>query len=104
MPTYVVTFKVRGSGAFPLDMLRYDACHPTRPDDVSKLMFNFTDDDYHEQRTVQLKTYLNTSKKNAERLVSRGLTPSDTYKDRQGRWASFGWHVVEKELLPARGI
>ncbi len=34
---YLLQFKVTGCGAFPLDMLRYDACYPATQDDVDNL-------------------------------------------------------------------
>lgn len=33
----VFSFTVKGSGQFPLDMLRYDQCWPTGTDDASKI-------------------------------------------------------------------
>ena len=34
---YLVLFKVKGAGPFPLDMLRYDRCFPSQPADVELL-------------------------------------------------------------------
>lgn len=34
---WVHRFKVRGSGSFPMDMLRYDACYPLSSEDAAKL-------------------------------------------------------------------
>ena len=70
MTTKIHTFKVRGKGSFPLDMLRYDACHPVRPEDVDSLTEILGD----EPRTVTLNS-----------------NHPPTVK----RWASFGWKVVQ---------
>lgn len=59
---------VRGSGIFPVDMLRYDSCYPASQEDASKLL----DDDYREiriSRTSELKGSTFTV----------------------ARWQSFGW-------------
>jgi len=63
---------VRGDGAFPLDMLRYDNCVPSTQEDVIKL----TDDG---RRLIQLGMF-------AQSLA--GLRPT------KERWESFGWEVV----------
>ncbi len=63
-------FAVEGKGPFPMDMLRYDACHPADPDSAMALY-----SDRREQRKVKLRSY-----------VVRQPTA--------GRWSSFGWSVV----------
>ena len=70
MTTKIHTFKVRGKGSFPLDMLRYDACHPVRPEDVEAI----TDDD-----TTRIRV----------------LTLNSNHPPTVKRWASFGWKVVK---------
>ena len=65
-----IEFTVTGRGMFPFDMLRYDLCWPASGGDAALLTYN----DPHGLRHIELK----------------GLkvpTP--------GRWASFGWNVVE---------
>lgn len=80
---YVVRFTVRGSGEFPFDMLRYDACHPR-----------------HESEARGLgRTYANgkapTEPVSVE-LESRGR-PSNWWPT-AARWQSFGWTVVQTEI------
>lgn len=72
---YTTIFTVRGSGQFPVDMLRYDGCFPSSQDDVA---FAFTQRD---ERSVTLVSY--TSMKQTR------VTPA--------RWESFGWKVVKLE-------
>lgn len=73
------TFAVEGSGAFPFDMLRYDACYPHTGDDAGKF-----DPDYRTGRAVTLCHY-----------SDRYWTPT------LGRWSSFGWTVVDHVQEPA---
>jgi hypothetical protein len=61
-------FMVRGSGHFPLDMLRYDRCYPAGQDDVSKVA------EGPELRSVNVTAPYGA------------LTVA--------RWASFGWSVL----------
>lgn len=80
MPMYFQKFTVEGSGRFPFDMLRYDACWPYEEyKDSGKL-----GGDYAEPvRQVTLA-----------RLVER--------KDVQptvGRWNSFDWRVVPGSVV-----
>jgi len=71
-PKYFQGFiHVKGDGAFPFDMLRYDRCFPASQDDVSRLL----DDG---PRTIHLIMA-------AETLA--GLNPT------KGRWESFGWEA-----------
>lgn len=70
MTNKIHTFKVRGVTAFPMDMLRYDACHPVRPEDVDAMFWK----DEGQSRTVTLNS-------NRPPTVKR--------------WASFGWKVVK---------
>lgn len=67
-------FTVTGKGRFPLDMLRYDGVYPSRPEDVAALT-------QEGQRTVRLTLLAS---------VKDGCEPS-------GRWASFGWPVINVE-------
>lgn len=72
---YRTRLHVRGSGQFPLDMLRYDACVPDRQEDV----FSVAPVTIHD-RTVQLRRY--------------AMTDAPATSD---RWRSFGWTVVSEE-------
>lgn len=69
---YRQTFAVKGSGEFPVDMLRYDACYPASQDDSVKLSRRL------ERRTVCLE----------RRIANRGPVPT------VDRWSSFGWCVL----------
>lgn len=70
-------FIVEGSGVFPYDMLRYDACWPeTESQDSYKLCR----DAAGEFRRVAL------------------LTDSESAPT-VGRWRSFTWRVVETEVV-----
>lgn len=67
-------FEVRGSGDFPTDMLRYDACYPKGTSDAIAINSRFRNAaDHREIRTVK--------------LVSTTKAPTEA------RWASFGWTV-----------
>ena len=61
------TFVVEGSGAFPMDMLRYDHCCPYQQEDVHWISGG------PGNRSVKLVSYVGTP------------TPE--------RWRSFGWSV-----------
>lgn len=60
-------FYVRGRGAFPYDMLRYDGCYPVGPDDAAAIAPTMHWDD----RTIKM-------------CSPQGITTP-------ARWASFGW-------------
>ena len=70
---YLVTFTVKGTGRFPLDMLRYASCWPATSDDVAALT-----------STTPIAITL--------RLHSRTKTPDAVLW--AGRWASFGWQII----------
>ncbi len=74
---YMTEFEVSGRGPFPIDMLRYDGCHPARPDDVLTMHDTFDHGDTLSERVVRLRHV----------GVTKGWIP-DT-----GRWQSFGWPV-----------
>lgn len=65
-------FEVTGRGAFPMDMLRYDACYPASEADAGVLQ-RVTTGRSREEATVAL-------------VSLRAPT--------QERWASFGWRVT----------
>lgn len=65
-----IEFSVQGSGAFPMDMLRYDLCWPATETDANMLG---TVGAFGTNRTISLK----------------GLKPPTS-----NRWASFSWRVV----------
>lgn len=80
---YVTEFKVRGSGTFPADMLRYDRAFPWGREDVDQLW----SDRGEETRTVRL-----------------GVHHSNKFHDgiTNDRWASFGWDVID--VAPVRKV
>lgn len=71
------TFKVIGSGAFPLDMLRYDQCWPAGSEDAYAIEESLSrhGEERHTRRTITLN--------------GCGIEPTT------GRWSSFLWHVVK---------
>lgn len=72
-------FTVEGSGAFPFDMLRYDACWPeSEARDSYQLQLSFQTDatEYLKRRRVTLLS-------------------DDRNAPTEGRWKSFNWRVVE---------
>lgn len=72
MPNHV--FVVRGRGSFPIDMLRYDVCHPSTERDSATIMATF-------ERRAGVREVREVE------LVGTH-TPTD------GRWESFGWKVA----------
>jgi hypothetical protein len=62
---------VRGTGAFPLDMLRYDACYPFASDDIEAI----TND---------------RCARNVRLIVTHAAPTPD-------RWASFTWPIIHSE-------
>lgn len=68
---FIVT--VRGSGAFPIDMLRYDAAHP-----------------YQERDSAAIEHIARSREVGDVRVVM-------THEPTAERWASFGWRVVSIE-------
>lgn len=70
--SYLFEFTVEGRGAFPLDMLRYDSCHPRSSDDVAGL-----DSPDRGERKVTLL-----------HIGPREWHPTGP------RWSSFGWVVI----------
>jgi hypothetical protein len=76
MKHYYHRFTVEGTGPFPHDMLRYDACWPSTSEDASTITF---EEDGMRRRI---------------RLTTIG------HKDRVptiNRWLSFGWNVIHSE-------
>lgn len=73
---YLQLARVTGRGAFPLDMLRYDACHPRTGDDVSALHATF------QERGTRSVVVCRFSQTASEAWTS-------------DRWFSFGWALQE---------
>lgn len=74
-------FTVRGSGEFPHDMLRYDACWPRCEIDSHKMNYAATCEGA--LREVELLT-------NHEGKL---------WRPTEGRWESHGWVVVVGSLM-----
>lgn len=72
---YITRFTVKGAGVFPIDMLRYDSCHPADSQAVSALI--------SQSREVYLVDLIQ-----AHQYKAPGLTPA--------RWASFGWQITHQ--------
>lgn len=68
-------FTVLGTGHFPLDMLRYDACWPMTGEDVCSMV---------------LVSRNRPSEASPIRMASHRAPTVD-------RWASFGWKVIAQE-------
>ncbi len=79
---FEVRYTVRGYGAFPTDMLRYDRSEAATPEDVEWMKGR-------EERELMLKTWVEDPKSHVRRLIREGRVPC---KD---RWRSFGWEVTE---------
>lgn len=74
MAHYLVTFTVKGHRHFPVDMLRYDSCHPADPEAVDGIL-----EDTPAAREVRLNLI----------AFSKDVGPTTA------RWASFGWQVTD---------
>lgn len=70
-------FQVRGNLAFPIDMLRYDACHPYTESDAHAIERSIQDSGSDSNLLITLKT----------------LRPED-WRPSDDRWRSRGWSVV----------
>jgi hypothetical protein len=69
------TFAVEGTGAFPIDMLRYDRCLPNDEIDSMLIIESMQfDPDFTGTRTIILRCY------------NRRPTPQ--------RWKTFGWKLL----------
>lgn len=72
------TYKVRGRGAFPVDMLRYDCAWPNDSRDLINITIHHGEEDYNEQRVVSLRSHREPT---------------------AARWTSFGWTVTNVETI-----
>lgn len=66
------TYTVQGAGEFPFDMLRYDSCYPATQEAVSVMAPGGP----------------------RPRLPMRSVQVTGRREPTEGRWASFGWHVM----------
>jgi hypothetical protein len=72
-----VEFTVSGSGEFPADMLRYDACWPRRQEDVTEAFPGGP----------------------RPRLERRSVGMASHKLPTVGRWESFGWSVSDERQV-----
>jgi hypothetical protein len=73
---YITEIRVKGQGMFPMDMLRYDHCHPRTTDDAISLV-----EDYPREIELIKRTH--------------GKTGAKASID---RWRSFGWEVMTQRV------
>jgi hypothetical protein len=86
---YTTKFTVRGTGAFPMDMLRYDCAYPARTQDAMEIALSLARGsdairaiDRHPGGTPYEVTLIRTHRS------AKGGKPTE------GRWESFGWTVT----------
>lgn len=91
MKTQTVTFTVTGPGMFPIDMLRYDECHPATEQDAAKIMARFTRY-MSADCTVPDKSPIKLTRNVIAMARARTWTPT------VARWQSFGWTVDPASL------
>ncbi len=81
MKQYQHTITVQGSGAFPIDMLRYDSCYPLTESDSYQIALTGTHPEYFRPpRTITVT-----------REAHRHWLPT------AARWSSFTWTVTEHD-------
>lgn len=85
MATYIISFSVNGGTAFPLDMLRYDACYPKGSDDASRI-----------NDTIDRSMARPDGQREPIWLVHRGN--ERTWQPTTGRWSSFLWGVDPQSI------
>lgn len=83
MAQYVQVITVQGRGGFPIDMLRYDHCHPDSEMDSGTIAVSFG-------------RYSNTYNETFTVKVRRIVENKSSYPT-EGRWNSFGWKVLNVE-------
>jgi hypothetical protein len=76
--TYI--WSVNGRGAFPLDMLRFDACYPATSADVDAIQRSLDPLERREAGSKGFSVTLRSQIAGAE----------------EARWNSFGWRVSDK--------
>lgn len=70
---------MRFLGAFPIDMLRYDFCHPRDQESVSVILDTINGREVEAGQEV--------------RLVHRCIKGASLFTPTAARWESFGWQV-----------
>lgn len=87
---YSTTFIVQGSNAFPVDMLRYDACAALTVEDQRKIDLEFDPQGINTE-------YFGTRQVTLTRLHER-KDPHLT----DARWRSFTWRIVSGSVRTER--
>ncbi len=75
---------VKGRGAFPIDMLRYDSCVPATESDSYRIA-----GPEDEERRIRLRTFSENVRDNGPTL---------------GRWQSFGWEGCTEAGIPLSAL
>lgn len=79
----------RGSGPFPIDMLRYDRCWPLSQEDIAKIAESLSGDiGSADAREIRVGTHATLAASKDETAFTND------------RWKSFGWLPVAYEVLP----
>lgn len=87
----VYRFKVSYTGSFPLDMLRYDGCHPARQSDVNTIHASIRFPSVYNDCDPNVSASVHTTKfRRIVQLVCHG-------KPTEARWESFGCKVFDLE-------
>jgi len=94
MPRYIHTFRVEGTGDFPLDMLRYDQCWPRSQDDVYAMHPNYTERKAGEDQVRYIHTF---KVERIDTTTGRKVTLLSWNTPTPKRWESFGWRIIEHE-------
>lgn len=79
MALYVTTFDVNGESTFPVDMLRYDECFPSRGEDGTEMIHRIGRD---VERVATAKP-----------IKLRHIGSSALWQPTFERWRSFGWEA-----------
>ena len=90
---WIHDFTVTGTYDFPLDMLRYDSCHPLRGEDVAELADSLDREARHNR--FHPPEGVQRGKPYEVRLRRHGSTKFDAERVEAGRWNSFMWAVMQ---------
>ena len=78
--SFLIEFRVKGKGYFPMDMLRYSKCEPRTEDDEESILA--TPSDWPGEREIELV-----------RMASNTTAVNFLADD---RWKSFGWEIIAR--------
>lgn len=85
--TYCHILTVTGNFCFPIDMLRYDRCTPYQEEDSGRIA-----------TTMMFKRTMLDEGKQIVKVMK--VTDSKIPQWTIGRWQSFGWFEVKREIIP----